>query len=152
MGEITIRPSKKLVRAGYTTAFTIFVIFVAVYNNIEEVRRWTPWVLALPALLFLPPLRGHLRRNFTKVTVTADKLRFQKGMLKRSVRILHLSRVLDVRVDQTLWQRILKIGNLTIETAKGEEDMTIPRVDQPERTAELILAATAKRSEKGKQA
>jgi membrane protein YdbS with pleckstrin-like domain len=152
MGEITIRPTKKLVRAGYTAAFTICLICVALYNNSAELRRWTPWVLALPALLFLPPLRGHLRRNFTKVTVTADKLRFQKGVLTRSVRILHLSRVRDVHIDQTLWQRIFRVGNLTIETAKGEEDMTIPRVDQPERTAELILAATAKRPEKGKQA
>ena len=78
-------------------------------------------VLLLPVLLFLFPMFGSLRRRFTKVTVTGDKLRYETGILSRTCRTIQLSKVQDVSVVQTLWQRLVGIGSRYLQHRTVED-------------------------------
>jgi len=151
MSEAVIRPSMKLTRTAYTFVFTILVVCVMAYNNIAWLRSQTPWLLAIPALLLLVPLKHHIRLRFTKLGIQGDSLRYQSGLLSRSTRIVRTSLIQNVRIEQGLFHRMIGVGNLTIETTRGEDDLTINNVDDPERVAELILGASTKPSDKKKK-
>jgi uncharacterized membrane protein YdbT with pleckstrin-like domain len=44
-----------------------------------------------------------------------------------------------VRVDQTLMQRIINVGNLSVETAGGSSRIAIPSIDRPHQAASHML-------------
>jgi hypothetical protein len=56
---------------------------------------------------------------------------------------LDLAKIQDVRVDQTVGQRILNLGNLTLETAGETGSLTMPNIDSPRQVADRILNATS---------
>jgi membrane protein YdbS with pleckstrin-like domain len=47
--------------------------------------------------------------------------------------------VQDVRVDQTLFQRMFRMGNLSVETAGETSLLTMRNVDNPDQVANEIL-------------
>ncbi len=141
MDEAVIRPSMKLIRAGYTLVFLVIFACVLVYTNSKAFENTTAWVLLFPALLLLWPLKCHVRRSFTRMTLSGDKLRYETGILSRSKRIIQLTKVQDVRVDQSIMQRMLRTGNLSVETAGETSLLTMRNVDEPDHVAEELLRA-----------
>ncbi|MEO7144318.1 MAG: PH domain-containing protein [Bryobacteraceae bacterium] len=99
------------------------------------------WVMALPLVLFLIPLRMHFSRRMVKLTLRSDRLSWESGMLGKTTRTMDLSKVQDVRVQQSFGQRLLGIGSLTIQTAGSGEggSITMEAMDQPQTVADLIL-------------
>jgi uncharacterized membrane protein YdbT with pleckstrin-like domain len=84
-------------------------------------------VVALAALLILVTvLIPVLRWRTTHYVVTTHRLLFREGILARRGRDLGLSRITDVSYTQTLWERIINSGTLTIETA-GDGGATVLR-------------------------
>jgi uncharacterized membrane protein YdbT with pleckstrin-like domain len=82
-------------------------------------------VLALAVVLMLTfvavPL---LRWRTTHYVITTHRLLFREGILARRGRDLGLSRITDVSYTQSLWDRVIRSGTLTIETA-GESGATV---------------------------
>jgi len=65
-----------------------------------------------------------LRWRTTHYVVTTHRLLFRAGVLSRHGRDIGLSRITDVSYRQTLWERVINSGTLTIETA-GEGGPTV---------------------------
>jgi uncharacterized membrane protein YdbT with pleckstrin-like domain len=78
-------------------------------------------VLAL-ALVLVPLLRWRT----THYVVTTHRLLFREGILARRGRDIALSRITDVAYRQSLWDRVINSGTLTIESA-GESGATVLR-------------------------
>ena len=75
-------------------------------------------VLALALLLLLTVvLVPLLRWRTTHYVITTHRLLFREGILTRRGRDLGLSRITDVSYTQTLWERIINSGTLSIESA-----------------------------------
>jgi uncharacterized membrane protein YdbT with pleckstrin-like domain len=138
--DLVIRPSLKLVRAGYTAVLCVFVLCVLAYTN-WGTERVAAWVLILPALLFLWPASRHLRHRFTVMTVGAGKLRYETGILTRSKRVIQLAKIQDVRVVQRLSQRLLGTGDISIETAGETSLLVMQNVDRPDAVTDAVLHA-----------
>ncbi len=151
MADLIIQPTRKWIRFQYTTVFVIFCIAVALYTNYLSDKNVTAWLLILPALLFLWPLAGSLRRRFTKITVTGDKLRYETGLLSKTIRTIQLSKVQDVRIDQTLSQRLMGIGTLSIETAGETSRLSMANIDQPRTVADHIVEASQDQQQQPKR-
>ncbi|TQN41492.1 PH (Pleckstrin Homology) domain-containing protein [Blastococcus colisei] len=79
--------------------------------------------LALLAVLVLVPL---LRWRTTHYVITTHRLLFRTGILARRGRDIGLSRITDVSFRQSLWDRIIRSGTLTIESA-GDGGATVLR-------------------------
>jgi uncharacterized membrane protein YdbT with pleckstrin-like domain len=78
----------------------------------------------LVALVFaLVPL---LRWRTTHYVITTHRLLFREGILARHGRDIGLSRITDVSYRQTLWERVINSGTVTIESA-GESGATVLR-------------------------
>ena len=77
-------------------------------------------------LLLLVVLPRFLRWRTTHYVITTHRLLFREGILARHGRDIALSRITDVSYRQTLWERLIRSGTLTIESA-GESGATVLR-------------------------
>ena len=139
MDDIVIRPSLKFIRASYVAILVLLVISVALYYTTGIFGHAPPIVAFVPALLLLWPLKRHLQRQFTRMTISGDKLRYETGMFSRHTRNIQISKVQDVRFDQTVGQRMMRIGDLSLETAGETSLLVMKNVDSPDQVAEDIL-------------
>ena len=134
-----ISASVKLIKIGYIgcllVAIGIAVYLLAIHNQDE--RMWA--FEAIPALAVLYLMARHMRRRMVKLTILDDRLRYEAGFLSKTTRTMELSKVQDVRVDQTIGQRMLNIGNLSLETAGESSRIVMPSVDRPHEAADRIL-------------
>ncbi|MBI2679931.1 MAG: PH domain-containing protein [Candidatus Solibacter usitatus] len=137
MADVVLRPSLKFVKFGYLTILLIFG--AAFWAHYAYLRDQPPWLPAVAALLLIWPLNRHARRQFIKVTIEGEKLRYETGWLSKSTRIIQLPKVQDVRVNQTVVQRMFGVGDVAIETAGEASRLTVPNLDQPQVVANQIL-------------
>jgi uncharacterized membrane protein YdbT with pleckstrin-like domain len=135
----TIRPSTKTVKIAYVIVLLVVVGLAVGYAKFRPDDP--PWVPALALLLFLIPIRMHIGRLFTRFILDAERLRLESGFFSKSTRTIEIHKVQDVRVDQSLGQRMLGVGDISIETAGGSSRLEMDNIDAPHRVAETILNA-----------
>ena len=134
-----LRPSIKLIKLVYIlsliAAVAIAVYLLSIRNG--DGRMWA--LLLLPAMAILFAAIRHLRRRLTKLTILGDRLRYESGLFSKTTRTIELAKVQDVRVDQTLGQRMLNIGDLSLETAGETSRIVMQSIDRPQEAADHIL-------------
>jgi len=140
VSDLTIRPTAKFVKAG-----TILAVLAIVALDIAYFAEWRDqvslpeWSPLTPLVILLWPASRWLRRRYTKAVVSGDRLRFEVGATSKSTRNIQLSKVQDIRVDQGLIQRLLNIGNISIETSGETSRLTIPNVDRPQQVVDELM-------------
>ena len=142
---IKLKASAKTIKAGYGLALLLALATAVYVLSIEtpEPRLW--WLLVIPAALAAYAMVQHLRLSFTHLTVANGQIRYESGMLSKSTRTMDLSKLQDVRVDQSLSQRLLGIGDLSIESAGNASQLVILSIDSPQQAADRILDLARKR-------
>jgi membrane protein YdbS with pleckstrin-like domain len=136
---VQLRASLKLVKVCYIVSLLVAVA-IGVYLlaiGTEDIRMWG--LLAIPALLAIFTVTRHIQRRLISLTILGDRLRYQAGMLSKTTRTMELAKVQDVRVDQTFGQRMLNIGDLSLETAGETSRIVIRSIDRPQEAADHIL-------------
>jgi uncharacterized membrane protein YdbT with pleckstrin-like domain len=132
-----VRPSIKLVVAAY--GFTAVVLAAAAWGLYGYLAKEPQlWHLAALVLLLIP-LRSHIRARIVSLTVEAERLTLETGLLSRTRRTFDLAKVQDVTARQTLGQRLLGTGDLLLETAGESGAMVVEGIDDPRRVADVIL-------------
>ncbi|HTC35212.1 MAG TPA: PH domain-containing protein [Bryobacteraceae bacterium] len=146
MADIVIRPSMKLIKTGYVCA--LLVVCAAVFVHYKYLvqqypdQRY-PYLPLASLLILLWPIKRHLRRQTVKLTLAGDKLRYETGLASKSTRIIQLPKVQDVRVIQSIMQRILNVGDVSIETAGENSRLVVENLDGPRQLAEQLTDASA---------
>jgi len=118
----------------------MIALAIAVYlksTGPADVRLW--WLLIVPGLLMIVVLTRHIERRLMKLEILGDRLRFESGFLSKTTRTMELVKVQDVRVDQTLGQRIVGVGDLSFETAGETSRIVMRSIDRPQLAADHIL-------------
>jgi uncharacterized membrane protein YdbT with pleckstrin-like domain len=139
MSDLTIRPTTKFLKAGTILTALVFLgveIAYFVYWRENENLRLLPLVIPL---IFIWPLERWLRLRSIRAYVTGDRLRYETGIAARTTRTIQLSKLQDVRVDQGLWQRMLDIGDISLETSGESSRLTIFNIDRPQAVADDLL-------------
>jgi uncharacterized membrane protein YdbT with pleckstrin-like domain len=137
MADIVIRPSMKFIRAGYM--ITLLVVGVAGFLTYQHPPPSSPtWLPALWLILFIWPIKRHIQRQAVKLTIAGDKLRYETGMASKSTRLIQLPKVQDVRVVQSVMQRMLGVGDISIETAGENSRLMVHNLDRPQQLAEQL--------------
>ena len=142
MESRVIRPSLKIVRFWYVIVFLL--IAAGVFCYYQYLRDKPEWIMAIPAVLLLIPIRKHIRRQFVTLTLHDGRLTVESGMFSRARRTMDLVKVQDVTVRQGLSQRILGIGDLSFETASESGPITVEGIDRPREVADAILFGARK--------
>jgi uncharacterized membrane protein YdbT with pleckstrin-like domain len=149
MADIVIRPSMKFIRAGYLLVLLLIVAAVVVHYKYLADKEQQPWLPIATALLLLLPIRRHIQRQTVKITIAGDKLRSETGLMSKSTRIIQLSKVQDVRVIQSMSQRIFGVGDVSIETAGENSRLLVANLDGPQELAEQITDLSGQASTHG---
>jgi uncharacterized membrane protein YdbT with pleckstrin-like domain len=148
MADIVIRPSMKFIKAGY--AVTLLIIVAAIVLTYKYMPadgpQWMPWIWVA---LILWPVKRHIQRQSIKLTISGEKLRYETGMASKSTRLIQLPKVQDVRVVQSFGQRMMGIGDISIETAGESSRLVVHNLDQPQQLAETITDASGQSSASG---
>lgn len=91
-----------------------------------------------------------LERQTTHYVFTTHRVLIRRGVLRRTGRDIALQRISDVGFEQSLWDRIVKAGTVTIESAgeQGQERLVnVPRSEQQQqRLNRLIEQDSARRA------
>jgi uncharacterized membrane protein YdbT with pleckstrin-like domain len=139
MADLIVRPSTKLIRPLYYLAILLAIGLYFWNSSLQQ--PLLPYIYILPLLLVVAAAIKHIGLLFTVMTVAAGKLRYETGMLAKSTRTIEIHKVQDVRVDESLSQRIVGIGNISIETAGETSRLTMANIDKPHAIADKILEA-----------
>jgi uncharacterized membrane protein YdbT with pleckstrin-like domain len=138
MADLNVRPSGKLLVPFYVLA-VLLAILIEIYRKGQDPTLI--YLQLIPFCILLWTVLRHMRLSFTTLTVSDGRLRYQSGVLSRSTRTMEIKKVQDVRVDQTLGQRMLGMGDISIETAGESSRLTMSGIDRPQAVAEQILEA-----------
>jgi uncharacterized membrane protein YdbT with pleckstrin-like domain len=138
MPAMQLRASTKFIKLGYVLC-VILAVAIAVYLEASprDVRWW--WTMLVPGFFMIIVLYRHMKTLRMKLEILGDHLRFQSGFLSRTTRTMELVKVQDVRVDQSLGQRMVGIGDLTFETAGESSRIVMRSIDRPQLAADHIL-------------
>src|SRR5207247_1700642 len=78
----------------------------------------------------------------THYVFTTHRVLIRRGILRRTGRDISLQRINDVGYSQTLWERIVKAGTLTIESAgeHGQEALSdLPNADRMQQKLNQLI-------------
>lgn len=145
MADIVIRPSMKFIKAGYVCALLVVCAAIIVqykYVVVQYPDQRVPYLPIVSLLILLWPIKRHLQRQTVKLTLAGDKLRYETGLTSKSMRLIQLPKVQDVRVLQSFWQRVFGVGDISIETAGENSRLIVENLDRPRQLAEQITDAS----------
>lgn len=138
LSDLTIRPTMKFIKAGAVLAAIVFLGLEIAYLALWK-DQLPNWFMILPPLILLWPAARALRRQYMKVVISGDRLRYEVGAAAKTTRNIQLNKLQDARVDQRFLQRLCNVGDLSIETAGESSRLTIPNVDNPQALADEIM-------------
>ena len=97
-------------------------------------------------IAFSPPVYHHLLRRREVYTLTNHKLEMRYGLLSKTVRNIPLSKIQDVTVTASFWQRLIHIGDIEIDSASEMGKIILDDIHYPERYANMILDELRRRN------
>jgi uncharacterized membrane protein YdbT with pleckstrin-like domain len=84
-------------------------------------------------------LVGFVRRISTVYTITNQRLRIKRGILSKRIQQTRIDRVQNVNTDQSLVDRMLRVGTVDFDTAGTDDsDFTFAGVSSPSRVVEAV--------------
>jgi uncharacterized membrane protein YdbT with pleckstrin-like domain len=77
--------------------------------------------LVVLAIVAVTVLAGFLKRVATTYTITDRRLNIRRGIVSREVQETRLERVQNVNYQQSIYQRLMQIGDVDFDTAAGDD-------------------------------
>jgi membrane protein YdbS with pleckstrin-like domain len=142
MLAMQIRPSVKFIMLGYALCVLAEIAAGVVVYGVEQPDNPENYMLAISVVILVLALFlavRHIQRRVTKITILTDRLRYESGMFSKTTRTVELAKVQDVRVDQTLGQRLMNMGDISLETAGSSSRLVMNSIDSPQAAADHIL-------------
>jgi membrane protein YdbS with pleckstrin-like domain len=133
----TVRPTMLFIKIGYVAA-VLAAIVLTILLAMVDIR----WYISLPIALalLLIPAYYHLKRNMIRYSLTDSKMEIDYGLVARTTRNIPLTKIQDVTVSASIWQRILGFGDLVVDNASELGGTTIlHNINNPRHYADLLL-------------
>ncbi len=143
---LKLRPSRLISVHYYVATFVLWILALLAFRDVWNViPDWRPLgtfrlqsigagLLAFLGLLTL--LLAELKRLSTKYIVTDERLIRRDGVLRRRVNEMPHTKVERIELDQGIIERILRLGDLVIDT--GEDTITFAALRGVNRVREEI--------------
>ncbi len=82
---------------------------------------------------------GYLKRLATHYVITTERLHIRRGILSRRVQQTQIDRVQNVNTDQSLLERLLRVGTVDFDTAGTDDsDFTFSGVSDPPQVVRAV--------------
>src|SRR3989442_2475135 len=112
-----VRPTMLFIKIGYGAEILGAILLTILLAMIKIVD--IPWYVSIPIAmgLLLVPAYYHLKRNMIRYTVTDAKIEIDYGLIARTTRNIPISKIQDVTVSASIWQRLLGFGDIVVDNA-----------------------------------
>lgn len=148
-----LRPTLIFVMVRYVIATLILLATAALMGLMHSAKpEWFTGgvsfvvIFVVGVIAFAPPVYKHLLRRREVYTLTNHKLEMRYGLLSKTVRNIPLSKIQDVTVTASFWQRLISIGDIEIDSASEMGKIILDDIHHPERYANLILDELRRRN------
>jgi uncharacterized membrane protein YdbT with pleckstrin-like domain len=139
MADLIVRPSVKAILPAY--GIGTIVLIAGILLPVLGVAPHFWFVAIIPGIVYTTATSfRHVALLMNKLTISADRLHQETGFLAKQTHTIDLAKVQDVKVDQSVKQRLMNIGAITVETAGGGSRISIDNVDSPQKIADEILS------------
>lgn len=99
--------------------------------------------LVVLVVLALTLLIGFVRRAATTYTITSRRLNIRRGVVSREIQETRLERVQNVSCRQSLYQRLMQIGDVDFDTAASDDyNFVFAGVADPGKIVQRVYQAT----------
>jgi uncharacterized membrane protein YdbT with pleckstrin-like domain len=144
-------PSWRSTLAFYIQTLLAVLVIGAIVGLITE---WTISAVVAVGGAALVVLVGFIKRVATVYTITNQRLRIKRGIVARKVQQTRIDRVQNVNTDQSVIERILRVGTVDFDTAGTDDsEFAFEGVSSPARVVEAVdraqHAASTARGEPG---
>ena len=96
--------------------------------------------------LIVPPIIAYFRRASTVLRVFPERITLTRGLLSKCYRDYNPRDIRSIDIDQSFFQRLVGVGDLTISTAATAEGAEqINAIPDPQGVRDLILAQRGSR-------
>jgi len=118
----------------------------ALVTTIGNGFSWAWTILVFAVLVALVILAGFLWRLTTTYTITNQRLTIRRGVLSRHLQQTRVERVQNVNVDQSIVDRVVRVGQVDFDTAGADDsDFTFRGVASPDQVVKAVDAAHRER-------
>jgi uncharacterized membrane protein YdbT with pleckstrin-like domain len=119
-------------------------LVVAVVTNVvdDDVNESLVTIVTVVGVA-LTILAGFIKRVATRYTITNRRLHIKRGIIAREIQETRLERVQNVNYHQSVYQRVMQIGDVDFDTAAGDDyNFIFIGVAQPEQVVHQVGEAT----------
>jgi uncharacterized membrane protein YdbT with pleckstrin-like domain len=116
----------------------LLVLWVSVSGGLATVAGWATGAAFLVWLGYTG--YAFVQWQTTRFAVTDKRVAYQSGFFRRRGVSIPLNRVNNVNFDQTMLDRVLGNGTVTIESAGETGDSVFRNIPHPDRVRQLIFA------------
>jgi uncharacterized membrane protein YdbT with pleckstrin-like domain len=135
-------PSWRAILGFYLKGIAVGVGAGAIATALENVGLG---LVTLAVVTAVTLLLGFIKRIATVYTVTDRRLNIKRGIIARKVQETRLQRVQNVNYNQSVYQRVMQIGDVDFDTAAGDDyNFIFAGVPEPEQVVEQVDRAAAK--------
>ena len=112
-------PSWRAILGFYLKGIVLAAI-VGVIARLFDVSSATVFLIVL-VIVGLTVLLGFVKRVATTYTITNRRLNIKRGIVSREIQETRLERVQNVNYRQTVYQRVMQIGDVDFDTAATDD-------------------------------
>lgn len=133
-------PSWRAILGFYLKGVVIAIILGIIAKLVSSTASVFVVVLVVLALTLVV---GFLKRWATVYTITNRRLNIRRGIISREVQETRLERVQNVNYNQSVYQRMMQIGDVDFDTAaSGDYDFVFFGVANPGEVVHRVDQAT----------
>jgi uncharacterized membrane protein YdbT with pleckstrin-like domain len=112
-------PSWRAILGFYLKGILIAAV-VGVIAKLADAGSGTVFLIVL-VIIGLTVLIGFVKRVATTYTITSRRLNIKRGIVSREVQETRLERVQNVNYRQSVYQRVMQIGDVDFDTAATDD-------------------------------
>jgi uncharacterized membrane protein YdbT with pleckstrin-like domain len=154
---VDLQPGERVIYEGHPSWRAIVgfylkgILAAVVLGAIAYLADGTGLALLVCAVIVgLTLLAGFVKRVATTYTISDRRLNIKRGIVARKVQETRLERVQNVNFQQSVYQRLMQIGDVDFDTAAGDDyNFVFAGVAEPEEVVEQVDRATGAGGDSG---
>jgi uncharacterized membrane protein YdbT with pleckstrin-like domain len=143
---VELHPDEQVVYEGHPTWRALLSYYVSAVGGavvigviVALAASVTAGVIAGVVLVALALLYGFVKRMATVYMVSTQRLYIRRGILSKRVQQTRIDRVQNVNTDQSLFERLLRVGKVDFDTAGTDDsDFIFTGISNPDRVVSAV--------------
>jgi uncharacterized membrane protein YdbT with pleckstrin-like domain len=111
-------PSWRAILGFYLKGILVAIVLGVIAKLVDS--NLTAFVVIL-AVIAITVLAGFVKRVATTYTITNRRLNIKRGIISREIQETRLERVQNVNYKQSVYQRVMQIGDVDFDTAATDD-------------------------------